>query len=289
MPRRRGRSCRVLAVLGLGVVLGGCHSASDEPGFNLFTPEEDVTIGRESADKVRGELPVLENSTIEGYLADLGTKLAGHAPGERFPYSFAVLDVRDINAFALPGGVVFVNRGTLEAVKDEGELAGVIAHEIGHVALRHGTSQMSKAYVAQKGFDILRRLGGGGSRPGDANEVAEAVGGVGLNTLFLKFSRDAENQADAVGARMLAEAGYDPIEMARFFDNLPRGPNGPSFLSDHPALGDRASAVAEMRRGLPVSATPVTVTEAFWKMKSELTLLPRASSMEAPRIGPDDE
>jgi predicted Zn-dependent protease len=284
-PRLRAAS----VALALAVTLAGCSSAADEPGFNLFTPEEDVKIGKESADKVRAELPVLENTEIEAYLEAVGAKLAAFAPGEKYPYTFTVLDVRDVNAFAMPGGIVFVNRGTLETVKDEGELAGVIAHEISHVALRHGTSQMSKAYVAQKGFDILRRLGGGGARPGDANEVAEAVGGLGLNTLFLKFSRDAESQADAVGARMLAEAGYDPIEMARFFDNLPRGANAPSFLSDHPALGDRATAVAELRATLPVSKTPITLTDAFWKMKSELTLLPRASSMLERRVGPNGE
>jgi predicted Zn-dependent protease len=285
MRRTLGRLAACLLVA--AAVGSGCRSgATDEPGFNLFTPEEDVKIGRESADKVRAELLLLDRPDVEAYLQELGARLASRAPGEKYPYEFHILNVRDLNAFALPGGIIFVNRGTLDAVQDEGELAGVLAHEIGHVALRHGTSQMSKAYVAQRGFDILRRITGGGSRPGDPVQLADAVGGLGLNTLFLKFSRDAESQADLVGAKILADAGYDPLEMARFFDNVPRGPNGSAFLSDHPALGDRARAVAEIRSTLVVSKTPITVTEGFWKMKSALTLLPPAYSMQEHRVGP---
>ncbi len=287
-PQRFASRMAAGAVL-VGALAAGCRSGgANEAGFNLFTPAEDVEIGRASAEKVRADLPLLESDPVDDYMKELGAKLAGRAPGEKYPYEFFVLDIRDINAFALPGGVIFVNRGTLETVKDEGELAGVLAHEISHVALRHGTSQMSKAYVAQKGFDIIRRLSGGGSRPSDPTQMASAVGGVGLNTLFLKFSRDAEDEADAAGARILADSGYDPIEMARFFDNLPRGPHGPSFLSDHPALGDRANAVAAMRASLPVSSQPITVTDGFWKMKSALTLLPRAASLQEHRVGPEN-
>ena len=170
-------------------------------------------------------------------------------------------------------------------MRDEGELAGVLAHEISHVALRHGTSQMSKAYVAKRGFDFLRRITGGAERPDSPAELAKSVGGLGLNTLFLKFNRDAESQADMVGAKILADAGYDPLELARFFDLVPRS-GAPAFLSDHPALGDRAAAVAEIRSKLVVSTTPITVTGGFWKMKSALTLLPPASSMAEHRVGP---
>jgi predicted Zn-dependent protease len=259
-----------------------------DTGFNVFTPEEDIKIGRESAAEVLGELPELSDDEVTAYVRAVGEGLAGSAPGEHFPYEFHVLDVREINAFALPGGIVFVNRGTLEAVHDEGELAGVMAHEISHVALRHGTSQMSKAYVAKRGIDIFRTIFG--RRNEDADSVAEALGGLGLNTLFLRFSREAETEADLVGARMLAARGYDPIEMSRFFDTLRAAETDhvPEFFSDHPDTGDRARAVADARAALNVSPTPITVTDGFWRMKRALRLMPAAASMREQRVGPDE-
>jgi predicted Zn-dependent protease len=275
-------------LLTFALAVASCGDRKEnEPGFNVFTPQEDVEIGRESAAEVLGQLPELSDEEVAAYVRAVGEGLAGSAPGERFPYEFHVLDVGDINAFALPGGIVFVNRGTLEAVHDEGELAGVLAHEISHVALRHGTSQMSKAYVAKRGIDIFRTIFG---RRDDAGGVAEGLGGLGLNTLFLRFSREAETEADLAGARMLAERGYDPIEMSRFFDTLRAAETGrvPEFFSDHPDTGNRAQAVADARAALRVSPTPITVTDGFWRMKKALRLLPAAISMRERRVGPNE-
>jgi predicted Zn-dependent protease len=268
-----------VALAACGALLAACGRGGEpEPGFNIFSPEQDVEIGRKSADEVRRLLPPLEVADVEAYLRDVGARLADRAPGERFAYEFYALDVREINAFALPGGIIFVTRGTLETVRDEGELAGVLAHEISHVGLRHGTNQLSKAHVAQAGIDIYRGIAGGGAA--DAGSVAESLGGLGLNTLFLKFSREAETEADMAGVRMLAEAGYDPIEMARFFDTMRANERSvPEFLSDHPDTGNRAQAVAEAREALPRSSRPITVTDGFWRMKSALRLLPPARSM----------
>ena len=280
----------VLAV----AVTGGCARSEPEfeAGFNLFSTEEDIQIGRESAEKILQQIELFEDEQVTAYVRSVATRLAEHAPGERFPYEFHVANLGDVNAFALPGGIVFVTRGTLETVRDEGELAGVLAHEISHVGLRHGTSQMSKAYVAEQGLGILGTIFGGGvERPNDAGEVATTVGGVGLNTLFLKFSRECETEADLAGARMLSAAGYDPIEMSRFFDSMrdDGGPRIPAFLLDHPDPGDRANAVAEFRSSLAVSSTPITVTNGFWSMKSALRLQPAAPSLAAMQVGPDDE
>jgi predicted Zn-dependent protease len=273
--------------------MGGCAKSEPtfEAGFNLFTTDEDVTMGRASAEKILKEIQLFENADVSAYVQGVAESLTGHAPGERFPYQFHVVNLADVNAFALPGGVVFVTRGTLETVRDEGELAGVLAHEISHVGLRHGTSQMSKAYVAERGLWIFGTLlGGSVERPNDAGEVATSVGGLGLNTLFLKFSRECETEADLAGARMLADAGYDPIEMSRFFDTIrgEGGPRIPSFLLDHPDPGDRANDVAEFRKSLTVSKTPKTITDGFWKMKSALRLQPKAPSMLTTRVGPDE-
>src|SRR5262249_41464742 len=153
----------------------------------------------------------------------------------RFPYEFRVVNDRSLNAFALPGGFVYINRGALDAARSEDEIAAVIAHEMAHVSLRHGTNQVSKAYVAQAGLGLVGGLlgnrGGGG-----LGQVIGAVGGFGLNTLFLKYSRSAESQADSLGMQMLRRAGYNPRAMISVLQTIQRQSHGRSieWLSNHP-------------------------------------------------------
>jgi Zn-dependent protease with chaperone function len=295
----RARLAVAFALLAASLA-SGCHWGRDadergrvrphfEPGFNLFTPEQDVEIGRQSAEEVARQMPLLEDPAIVEYVRGVGQRLVAQAPGERFPYEFYVVDVKELNAFALPGGFVFVNRGTLEAVDDEGELAGVVAHEISHVALRHGTNQVTKAYIAQAGLGILQKiLGAGGSD--DAAAILGAVGGLGLNSLFLKFGRTAERQADLTGAEIMAKAGYDPRDMAEFFQKLEReSPQRvPDFLSDHPNPGDRVRSIEEVRDALDVSPQPIKVTEGFRGMQARLRALRPARSMQAAMVGPEE-
>lgn len=185
---------------------------------------------------MEGQLPLLDDPTAQGYIERIGERLVSVVQGPEFPYQFKVVNVSDVNAFALPGGFMYVNRGLIEAASFEAELAGVRAHEIAHVALRHGTNQASKAYLAQAGFGALGGLLGKGSTA----DIMGAIGGFGLNATFMKFSRTAEEQADVVGAQMLAKVGYDPMSMADFFEKL-REQSGkdPSkleqFFSSHPA------------------------------------------------------
>src|SRR5262245_63501871 len=157
-----------------------------KPGFNLFSPEQDIQIGRQSAQQILTETPMLDDHEIGGYVEQLGSKLASKAAGERFPYQFRVVATREINAFALPGGFLFVNAGAIAAARNEGELAGVMAHEIAHVALRHGTNQASKARLAQAGLGILGGLAGAGENT-DLGQAAEAIGWFCAHMLFLQF------------------------------------------------------------------------------------------------------
>ena len=231
-----------------------------EPGFNLFSEQQDAEIGAQSAAQAERQLPMLNTPIASAYINRLGSRLAQAAPGPQFNYRFRVVNLGEVNAFALPGGFVYVNRGLIERVSSEGELASVLAHEIAHVALRHPTHQVSKAYVANAGASFLERLLGGSSSGG---KVLGAVGGLGLNALFLRFSRSAESEADAIGAQIMARAGYDPMEMARFFQVLrQQAGRDPSrfatFLSDHPAPADREShirreaAAMSVRRASPI-------------------------------------
>ena len=156
-----------------------------KPGFNLFSEQQDIEMGRQSAEEVMRETPLLRDQQIQNYISSLGQKLASKAPGYKFPYEFRVTATRDVNAFALPGGFMFVNAGAIAAAKNEGELAGVMAHEISHVALRHGTSQATKAYIAQAGLSVLGGLAGGDNT--DIGQVIQTLGGAGANAIFLKF------------------------------------------------------------------------------------------------------
>jgi Zn-dependent protease with chaperone function len=259
------------------------------PGFNLFKPEQDVELGRQSAAQIAREVSVLRDEEVAGYVSRLGAKLAAQAPGEKFPYEFRVVAAREVNAFALPGGFIFVNAGTLAAARNEGELAGVVAHEIMHVALRHGTNQASKAYVASKGLGVLRSIVGDG-QDSDLGRVIDRVGGVGANMLFLKFGRTAEREADLGGARLAAAAGYDPRDMAAFFETLQRegGQRVPEFLSDHPDPGDRVASINEVVPALEVRPNPTRTTPDFERAKARLTGRSLPASAEPERKGPRD-
>ena len=243
-PRSAGISLALLFIS-----LAGPLAAQTQvrPGFNLFTVQQDVQVGAQSAAEIETKVPILRSGPAARLVERVGLRLAAQAPGPDYPYRFQVANLSDVNAFALPGGAIYVHRALIEQVRTEGELAGVIAHEIAHVALRHPTSQASKAYVTRIGVGLLGSLLGDG-RQGTTSGIMNAVGGVGLNALFLKYSRNAETQADIVGAQIMARAGYDPNEMANFFAYLERqSSRKPSvfgtFLSDHPPPANRASRV----------------------------------------------
>jgi Zn-dependent protease with chaperone function len=261
-----------------------------KPGFNLFSVEQDVQLGQQSAEQIARQVPLLLDEQIVRYVRALGARLSQKAGGHKFPYQFSVVATKEINAFALPGGFIFVNAGTMAAAKNEGELAGVIAHEIAHVALRHGTNQASKAYVAKTGLGILGAITGGGES--DLGQIINVIGGAGANAAFLKMGRTAETQADLEGARMMAEAGYDPRDMASFFKTLQSlgGQKGPEFLSDHPDPGNRIAAINEILSSLPVRPDPVRTTPEFEQIKARLAGGRAAlrSSSEPARVGPRD-
>jgi len=250
----------VIVALILAVVLGAYAADSRtklKPGWNLFSPKQDIDMGRESAKQAEMQLPILNDRQASIYIDTLGKRLASHAPGEKYPYQFKIVNDTAINAFALPGGFIYVNRGAIDAADSENQIAGVIAHEIGHVVLRHGTNQVSKAYLAQAPLAILGGVLG-------SNSIGSVLGqlgvGFGLNSLFLKYSRDAETQADLMGTQILHDNGYDPKGMVEFFEKIQaesKGGRATQFFSDHPNPENRISNVQrEIERlgGLPANA-----------------------------------
>ena len=220
-------------------------------GFNLFSTDQDIEIGRRSAAEVERKLPMIRDSSVEAYVGAIGKRLAAVMPGATFPYQFKVVNASDINAFALPGGYMYLNRGLIEAAKNEGQLAGVLAHEMSHVALRHGTQQASKAYLGQAGLGILGGLMG---KAGDSTErVMGTVGGFGLNALFLKFSRTDEEQADIVGAGHGSRLTWDMVDSSKCYGPSKRTirqgqavlqqPSAPQDLADRIRARSRATII----------------------------------------------
>ena len=250
---------RFVVALAAGVTLAAPISAQTriDPDSNRFSPAQDVELGRRAAAEVRQELPMSRDRRANDYVQRIGARLAAAIPGRlrqpQFRYTFQVVERKDINAFALPGGPIFVNRGMLDAARNDGEVAGVIAHELSHVVLRHGTAQATKAQPFQLGAFAGQLIG---SLLGGKTGAVIAQGSqIGLGTYFMKYSREYEREADLLGVQIMAAAGYDPRNMANMFQTIERrsGGGGPEWLSDHPSPANRYAAInreaALVRRG----------------------------------------
>ena len=247
----------LIPVLTATLALPASSQTQIERHKNSYSPQQDVELGRQAAGEVRQQMPLLKDERVEGYVEDIGERLVNQIPGEfqqpEFQYSFDVVNLREINAFALPGGPMFLHRGMIEAARTEGEIAGVMAHELSHVVLRHGTAQATKGQKFQIGAIAGQVLGAViGGRTG---AIVSQGSQLGLGTYFLKYSRDYEREADLLGAQIMARAGYDPRDMAHMFQTIEKqGSSGPEFLSDHPNPGNRVQAItreAEMLRVAP--------------------------------------
>jgi predicted Zn-dependent protease len=225
--------------------------AKFRPGFNLFSKDQDVQVGQESAAQVRQQMPMLKDPFLNQYVNNVGKRLANatEAKDSGFPFTFEVVADPSINAFALPGGPMFINSGLLKAVDNEAQLAGVMGHEMSHVILRHGTNQASKSQMIKLPA-LLGSQMAGGSMLGQLTQLGI---GLGANSVLLKFSRGAESQADLLGSHLMAESGYNPIQMAKFFEKLEAngGARGPQFFSDHPNPGNRQAAIQKEVASMP--------------------------------------
>jgi beta-barrel assembly-enhancing protease len=287
--RRIQRSITWLALAAM-VMLPLSASAQTKISYhgNKFKPEDDVRLGRQAAQEAERQMPILRDREATDYLSTVGQRLVAAIPPEfqhpEFNYYFKIVNVSDINAFALPGGPMYVNRGTILAAHNEGELAGVMAHELSHVALRHGTAQATKA---QKYSVLAGVLGVGGAIVGGPLGAAAQVGAQGVGVYFLKFSREYETEADVLGAQIMARAGYNPLDLANMFKTIERtsGGSGGGFLSDHPSPANRYQRINQEAQYLRVT-NPIGYSKDFERIKSRLGGLPRAqTTAEVARAG----
>jgi predicted Zn-dependent protease len=272
MRSKTARTPMIVALILALVVAAYADSRTQlKPGWNLFSTQQDVEMGREVSKQAESQLSILNDRQATAYIDSLGRSLAAHAPGEKYPYQFKIVNDKAINAFALPGGFVYINRGAIEAADNEGQIAGVMAHEIGHVVLRHGTNQTSKAYIAQAPLAILGGVLGSNSV---GSILAQLGVGFATNSLLLKYSRDAERQADLMGTQILHDSGYDPRAMVDFFEKIQAESKGRAseFFSDHPNPENRISYVQQeivKLGGAPQSAR--NDSPGFHDLKSRLT------------------
>jgi hypothetical protein len=249
---------------------------------NKFKLEDDVKLGRQAAQEAERQMPVLRDREATDYVSTVGQRLVAAIPPEfqhpEFQYYFKILNISDINAFALPGGPMYLNRGMIEAARNEGEMAGVMAHELSHVALRHGTAQATKG---QKYGLLAGLLGVGGQILGGPLGAAAQIGAQGVGVYFLKFSREYETEADILGAQIMARANYDPQDLANMFRTIERvsGGGGGGFLSDHPSPKNRYARINQEAQYLRVT-NPIKVTRDFERIQARLRGMPKAPTSE---------
>lgn len=248
-------------------------------GITLVSMQDEIAIGREAQAQVRRKTPQVRDSTVVSYVSRIGRLLAARAPGNRYPYSFSVADYREINAFALPGGPVWVNRGAMQAAGNESQLAAVLAHEVAHIAQRHSAQQLSNVMVTNLGLDLLGALLGNSAGATAANIAARYI----ASGAFLKFSRDDERDADRVGVQIMTRAGWDPHGMIELMDTIRqqerRDPSSVEvFFSNHPSPADR---VQQLQRLVPQASRGRRDSPEFQAIRRRLMAMPPAKA--APR------
>ena len=242
----------IVCILGTAEMLAQSVPQLPDPGNTSISREQQIQVGFQAAAEVYKQMPVLPDSSPETkYIRQLGERLAATIPQEvSWPWEFHAIAQSDINAFALPGGPMFVNVGTINAATNEAQLAGVMAHEMAHVYMQHSAKQAAKGQTTQALAGILGAvLGAKGGIIGSLGQMGVQLG---AGIISLKYSRGDEAQADAVGAIILYLAGYDPRALAQFFETLgEEGSGGPQFLSDHPNPGNRQQAILKEVQGWP--------------------------------------
>jgi len=245
--------------------------------ITLVSVQDEIAIGRQANREVHKQVPEVSDAQTVAYVRSLGRRLVRSAQGPAYPYSFDVADYREINAFALPGGPVWVHRGVMHAATNESQVAGVIAHEIAHVARRHAADQLTKTMFTNWGLAALGAMLGNGGGAGAAQVAARFMAG----GVFLKFSRDDERDADRVGAAIMRRAGWDPRGMIELFEILQReAKRDPGrvelFFSSHPSPGDR---IARLRSEVGRGASGRRDSQQFQQVKARLLRLPPPKAM----------
>lgn len=255
-------------ILTLGLVAGSTTLAA------CVSIQQELELGRQYAAEINQQLPIVEDAAIHRYINDLGNRIQ-RQPGSRdIPYTFYVVNIDQVNAFAIPGGHVYINRGVIERSESLAELAGVVGHEIGHVEARHGTDQMERMQAANAGYAMATILLGH-----EPEGLAGAAVGVGAQAYFSHHSRQDEFEADSLGVRLVRNAGIDPHGVTSFFQKLlserERDPGlFEQWFSTHPLTEDRIQRVRALVDALPPFEPNNVGAAAYHDFKARVQRLP---------------
>ncbi len=263
-------------ILAVFLISPGCATEGyNKYDFNLMTIGQEDKWGDQLNEEVKKEFKKknmdYHDRVVEGYVNDLGQELSRHVDEVNFDYTFSVVKTKDINAFALPAGHIYIHTGLIEAADSEAELAGVVAHEIAHVVARHSSERFSAAIAAQTVGSIII---------GTQDEAMDkALAGLAVQIVstggMLAYSRAAESEADRIGARIMYEAGWDPKGMASFFETLEKKTGDMSrievFLSTHPDPGNRRKEIRDQIKDMPEKQNLTTDSAEFRKIRERLS------------------
>ena len=275
------KAARVATVVAFSVIVLALAPAGPAPlaarQLSLLSVEDEIELGKQAQTEVRQQVPSLDDRQVSRYLDGVFRQLARRAGRTEYPYSISVANYAEVNAFALPGGPVWIHRGALEAAGNEAQLAGVLGHEIAHISLRHVAQQVTQHTVAGGLLALLGQV----LPEGRKGEIGRMAAGLAAQGMMLKFSRDDEREADREGMRIMQAAGWDPRGLPEFLELLrqQQGRNPSSveiFLSNHPAPGERAEAL----RAGGLSNKGRRDTAAFRNVRSRLKAMPPAPKME---------
>ncbi len=254
-------------------------------GVNFYSIEREIALGKEMAQEVELEAKLVDDSVVTEFVNRLGQNLVRNSDA-KVPFTIKVIDSEEVNAFALPGGFMFVNTGLILRAENEAELAGVLAHEIGHVAARHGTRQATRGQLINYGSIPLIFMGGwAGYAIRQAASLAVPLG-------FLRFSRGMEAEADLLGLQYTYKSGYDPNEFVNFFEKIEtlekKKPGAVSRLfSTHPMTGDRIRAAQkEIQHDLKAQPEYILDTSEFHDVRTRLTMLQNRNKMRDDPLRP---
>ena len=270
---------RAIWLVCLAVCQVSCATLSQ---INLLSTSDEIEIGRQASVDVEANLPMLNDREVVRYIQSLGRTLAAQAKRKDVSYIFKVVDTAEVNAFALPGGWLYVNAGLIATSESESELAGVMAHEIGHVVGRHGARQIS----AQYGLAVLLEIvGGGPSGDSAVRQIAGQFAGLGAGLTLLKYGRGREREAEALAVEETYAAGIDPSGIGSFFEKLmsrhESEPDGlESLFTTHPPSNERIENVAEDVRRLPPKAGLRRDSKTFQRIKRRVAAYLRSKPKE---------
>ncbi len=280
MPLNRRKFLGMAGVLGASAFLPGALLHAVEPKvkdapYNTLTPEEEIALGRKFSEEYEKKVEILNNPIIDAYLNGIVRKLGDASQRPKWPYQVKVVNSAVINACAIPGGFLYLQRGLLEFVDDENEMVGAMAHEVGHVVARHTTNQLVLSFMAR---NLYEKVKANVLRNNEViSKVIEALGGPVVLLAQLKYSRQNEAEADMLGFYEMYRAGWNPNGLLKFFTRLEEKEKNRTaidvMLSDHPASKDRADAIRRELATVKITAPLVEQSMKFRALKAALKMM----------------